>query len=278
MNDRMTPSGADRRNRIPDRRSLASDIAPEFEYEEKQPSPYWQLIRDVGETIILTLIMFLVIRLAVQDFQVDGVSMVPTLQDRQFVLVDKLSYLFGTPQRGDVIVFEYPRDHTLDYVKRVIGVPGDMINVSADGRISVNGVTLTEPYVSGYSNPYGPEQWTIAADTYFVLGDNRGESSDSRQWGVVHRSEIIGRAAMVYWPLSNAHFLPDEQGVYSSVPPGKSMTGITPEAAQPVDDTPLMAVVLITPFSFIIRRRIGKMSRSCASPFTSSHAHASDSP
>jgi signal peptidase I len=261
MNNEMTSSKAGQYNDVSAGDPLSNDIARDFEYEDKKPSPYWQLIRDVGETIILTLIMFLVIRLAVQDYQVDGMSMVPTLQDRQFVLVDKLSYSFGAPQRGDVIVFEYPKDHTQNYIKRIIGLPGDNVYVSPEGRVSVNGIVLTEPYISGYANPYPDHQpWVVAPDTYFVLGDNRGASSDSREWGLVNRSEIIGKASLIYWPLAAVHFLPDEQGVYSSVPPGKSLSSSLPDATHPVNDVSLVSIMVLVPFGVFARRRVKQIA------------------
>ena len=211
---------------------MASDISREFEYsEEPKHSTNWQLLRDVGETIILTLLMFLVIRLAVQDFQVDGTSMVPTLQNTQFVLVDKLSYYFGSPQRGDVIVFEFPLDHTQNFVKRIVGVPGDRIDISAAGQVSVNGVPIQEPYVNDLDNPQGSITRIIGPDQYYVLGDNRGGSYDSRYWGIVHRNEIIGKASLVYWPLSAFHLLPDAHYVFARVSPAGSTS--------PVESDPL---------------------------------------
>jgi signal peptidase I len=202
-----------------DATTAAGDLARDFTYEEKpRISPAWQLAIDIGETLILTVLMFLVIRFAVQDFQVDGTSMLPTLQNNQFVLVDKLTYDFGSPQRGDIIVFEYPLDHTKNYIKRVIGIPGDFVNVDASGKVSVNGDVLNEPYVNDLDNFYGPRSMTLGPNEYYVLGDNRGGSSDSRDWGPVNRSEIIGKASLVYWPAANFHFLPNEHGIFSGVP------------------------------------------------------------
>ncbi|SRR5579884_1152979 len=199
---------------------MASDISREFEYsEEPKHSANWQILRDVGETIILTLLMFLVIRLAVQDFQVDGYSMVPTLQNTQFVLVDKLSYFFGSPQRGDIIVFEFPLDHSQNFVKRIIGVPGDRIDITAAGQVSVNGVPIQEPYVNDLDNPQGNITRILGPNQYYVLGDNRGGSYDSRYWGAVRRDEIIGKASLVYWPLSAFHLLSDAHNVFARVSP-----------------------------------------------------------
>jgi signal peptidase I len=245
--------------------AMASDLSRDFDYAERpKHSPTWQLARDIGETIILTLIMFLVIRLAVQDFQVDGTSMEPTLQDRQFVLVDKLTYTFNAPQRGDVIVFEYPRDHHQNYIKRIIGIPGDKVYVAQNGTVSVNGVTLSEPYTNPSDNPYADHApVTLDPNTYFVLGDNRGFSSDSRDWGSVSRGEIIGKATLVYWPLNVLHFLPNEQTVYSQVAVAPSttlkhsmatsMSGAVHEAGLFTPYSAMM-VILVSPGAYLFIR------------------------
>lgn len=198
---------------------MATDISRDFEYTERpRHSPGWQLAIDIGETIVLTVVMFLIIRLAVQDFQVEGTSMLPTVQNGQFVLVDKLTYDFAAPKRGDIIVFEYPLDHTQNYIKRIIGLPGDRIFVSSGGDITVNGFQLTEPYTNNHDNPYGEESRVVGPHEYFVLGDNRGYSSDSRDWGFVDQHEIIGKATLVYWPFSAIHMLPDGHGPFQQVP------------------------------------------------------------
>ena len=222
---------------------MAGDISREFEYTEKpKQSSNWQLVRDIGETIILTLLMFLVIRLAVQDFQVDGTSMVPTLQTQQFVLVDKLTYFFGNPQRGDVIVFEYPLDHTQNYIKRIIGLPGDHVYISPAGVLSVNGTVLNEPYINDNDNQANGEiSRTLGPNQYFVMGDNRGGSSDSRFWGPVDRSLIIGKASLIYWPFADLHFLPNEHTVFAQIAnsahSGVSTGNATPSNTDPLSDT-----------------------------------------
>ena len=205
-----------------------SDIVRDFAYEEKSRiSPAWQLAIDIGETIILTVVMFFIIRLAVQNYQVDGTSMLPTLQNNQFVLVDKLTYVFSAPQRGDVIVFIYPNNHTLNYVKRIIGLPGDHVVVAQDGKVSVNGTVINEPYVNDLDNSLYYDEHspyldvTLAPHQYYVLGDNRGGSSDSRDWGPVPQNDIIGKASFVYWPFSAMHFLQNEHPVFASVPSAK---------------------------------------------------------
>ncbi len=176
-----------------------------------------RLLREVLEVAILTLLLFVVVHLLVQNYRVDGPSMTPTLLNQQYILVDKAQYLFGKPQRGDVIVFEWPRDTSQDFVKRVIGVPGDTVTVDAAGNVTVDGTQINEPYVNDLTNPYQPNTWTLGTNQYFVLGDNRGDSSDSRDWGPVPAKDIIGKAALVYWPLNDMHFVRDWSNVFSGV-------------------------------------------------------------
>lgn len=168
----------------------------------------YRLIREIIETVALTLLMFLIIRFAVQNFRVDGMSMEPTLHNGEFILVDKAAYLFHAPSRGDVIVFEYPGNPSIDYIKRIIAIPGDTISVVGE-KVTVDGVTLNEPYVNPADpgNPFPPIiNRKVGPNDYFVMGDNRGNSSDSRQWGFVPLSNIIGQAAFVYWPFNEGNF------------------------------------------------------------------------
>jgi signal peptidase I len=118
-----------------------------------------------------------------------------------------------------VIVFEYPKDTSEDFVKRIVGLPGDTVQVATNGQVSVNGVAINEPYVNDLGNPYGATTVTLNPNQYFVLGDNRGDSSDSRMWGPVPRNDIIGRAELVYWPLNDIHVLTDWSSVFGSIKP-----------------------------------------------------------
>ncbi len=179
------------------------------------------LAREIIETIALTLIIFLVIHLTVQNYQVQGTSMQPGLQNNEYVLVNKLAYLFHPPERGDVIVFHWPVDTNKDLIKRVIGLPGDVITLTLT-TVSVNGVTLQEPYVKVPANPIG-SKIVVPPDQYFVLGDNRMFSVDSREWGFVPKSYIIGKAVMIYWPLNNWQFINTYASVFNKIPnsPGK---------------------------------------------------------
>jgi len=167
----------------------------------------YRLLREIIETIALTILMFLIIRFAVQNFRVDGMSMEPTLHNGEYILVNKAAYIFHPPQRGDVIVFEYPGDPRVDYIKRIIAIPGDTISVVGT-RVTVDDVTLNEPYINpnDISNPFRPVHEVVGPNEYFVMGDNRGNSSDSRQWGFVPQQNIIGEATFVYYPFNEGNF------------------------------------------------------------------------
>ncbi len=173
------------------------------------------LAREIIETLALTLIIFLVIHFTVQNYMVEGTSMQPSLNNNQFVLVNKLAYLFHAPERGDVIVFHWPKDTTKDLIKRVIGLPGDTIVITSY-TVQVNGVVLKEPYISSQANP-GGQRLVVPSNDYFVLGDNRPVSDDSRDWGYVPRSYIIGKAVLVYWPVNNWQIINTYSPVFSAI-------------------------------------------------------------
>ena len=178
---------------------------------------------DVIETVILALIVFLLAREVVQNFQVDGGSMNPTLHDGNFVLVNKFAYkhvdvgpfdflvpgrdngdfLFSGPDRGDVVVFHSPGDNSRDFVKRVIGIPGDRVEIR-DGLVMVNGQALDErEYIFSpptYTYPAGGLPSVIPPDHYFVLGDNRNASEDSHRFGPIHKRLLVGEVIFRWWP------------------------------------------------------------------------------
>ena len=199
-------------------RGTVENKREDYAYEDEQGEQRGaRLAREVLEVAIVTLLLFVIVRLIVQNYQVSGPSMMPTLYNHQYILVNKAQYMFSAPQRGDVIVFEYPKNTSEDFVKRVIGVPGDTVQVSADGIVTVDGVALKEPYVNDHLNPYEPETVKLAPGQYFVLGDNRGDSSDSRDWGPVPSKDIIGRAEVVYWPINQAHPLMDWSDAFKNI-------------------------------------------------------------
>jgi signal peptidase I len=156
------------------------------------------LLREIIETALLTAIIFLIVNAATGRFRIDGSSMEPNLHDGEYVLIDKVSYLLHAPERGDVIVFVRPG--VPDYIKRVIGLPGDTVEVRG-GQVVVNGVMLEEPYITqAIQSDQAARQ--IESGRYFVMGDNRNNSSDSRSFGTVPLADIVGRAWVVYWPPS----------------------------------------------------------------------------
>ncbi len=173
------------------------------------------LAREIIETIALTLIIFLVIRFAIQSYQVQGPSMQPGLVTDEYVIVNKVAYLFHAPERGDVIVFHYPLDTNEDFIKRVIGLPGDTIKVDSS-HVWVDGTLLKEPYISAPANPQA-QTWHVPPNEYFVLGDNRPVSDDSRDWGFVPNYDIVGKAVFVYWPLKNWQLINTYSTVYAAV-------------------------------------------------------------
>ena len=163
----------------------------------------WDLL--IAGLISAGIILFLY-----QPVRVEGTSMLPVLEDQGFLFINKVAYsrigsfMGETIHRNDVVVFQYPHDHTKSYIKRVIALPGDDLRID-HGRVWVNGKQLKEPYVpSKYEDDRSLSQETIPAGEYFVMGDHRSISSDSRDFGPVDRNLIYGRAAFVYWPVDQA--------------------------------------------------------------------------
>jgi signal peptidase I len=189
--------------------------------EDTRVSKRRNRLRWLTDSMILILVVLLIARFTVQNFHIQGQSMEPTLHDQEFILVDKVAYLLRPPARGDVIVFQFPRDPQEDLVKRIIAVPGDVISV-INQAVIVNGVTLHETYINE-DDPYNPypsfRDSIIEPNEYFVMGDNRGDSDDSRDWGLVPRQNIIGRVAAVYWPANANNFglLPDASPVFARI-------------------------------------------------------------
>lgn len=174
--------------------------------ETKKKSP----LREAIETIVWSLVIaLLIIYFVVQSFYIPSSSMEPTLVPGERVLVAKFYYRITEPQRGDIIVFRYPIDNRKNLIKRVIGLPGEKIKIS-NGMIYVNGEPLQGDkfsrtyYDYGF---YGEGEKTVPEDSYFVLGDNSLNSDDSRFWGYVPRKNILGRAFLIYWPLTHITIL-----------------------------------------------------------------------
>ncbi len=158
---------------------------------------FWRFLLDLIETLVLSVALFLGINAITARVLVEGFSMRPTLDNGEYVLVNKIAYRSSLPEYGDIIVFHFPIDPHQDFIKRVIGLPGDEIRVS-DGKVSVNGYSLSEPYIA--AAPLYAGSWIVPENHIFVLGDNRNNSSDSHSWGPVPSENVVGKAIIVYWP------------------------------------------------------------------------------
>jgi len=177
--------------------------------EEKKDHPLTEIIKF---SLIALLIVFPIRMFIAQPFIVSGASMLDTFHNGEYLIVDQISYRFEEVERGDVIVFRYPRDPSKFFIKRVIGIPGD--DISIEGNIvtltnpnNPDGVVLNEPYVSSMEpNTFIDE--TLGDGEYFVMGDNRDQSSDSRMWGVLQERNIVGRALVRLFPLGQAELFP----------------------------------------------------------------------
>ena len=171
---------------------------PESEPARGESGSVRRFLLDVAETIVLSLVLFLAINAISARIRIESISMQPTLYAGDFVIVNKISYLFGDADRGDIVVFRYPPDPEREpYIKRVIGLPGDEVNVS-NGQVLVNDMPLNEPYIN--ASPSYEGSWVVPENSLFVLGDNRNSSSDSHSWGMVPVDNVIGKAELVYWP------------------------------------------------------------------------------
>ncbi|MDP8921619.1 MAG: signal peptidase I [Chloroflexota bacterium] len=185
----------------------------------------WEII----QTVLLTIVIFLAVRSVVQNFRVEGASMDPTLRTGQYLLINKVLYaradgtplewavqdrtpndapnfVFGGPERGDIIVFRAPGQSDKDFIKRVIGLPGESVRIE-DGRVFINGKPLDEPYIT-HRATYDLDQKVVPPGSYFVLGDNRPNSSDSHLGWFVPANNIIGKAWVSYWPPTRWGVMP----------------------------------------------------------------------
>jgi len=168
----------------------------------------WLFFLDFLETIVVSLAIFALVYIFLfQPHQVDGRSMEPNFHNGEYILTDKVSYRFGAPERGDVVVFHSPADERDDFIKRIIGVPGDTIMIKG-GYVYLNDTKLEEVYLNDPGNVLAGRfiredtSVSVPPGKYLVMGDNRLHSSDSREWGLVDQSAIVGRAFFRYWPIS----------------------------------------------------------------------------
>jgi len=194
----------------------------------RRPRIWSVTIRELAETLLLAVLIFLAVRASMQNFRVEGQSMQPSLDDGEYLIVNKLTYsqidlsifdwipffdsganpvhhLWATPDRGDVIVFRAPTNPDRDFIKRIIGVPGDVVEIEPETyKVKVNDKALHEPYITGKTTCQGGcGPWLVPERSYFVMGDNRQNSSDSRQGWFVPEENIIGKALITYWHDGN---------------------------------------------------------------------------
>ena len=178
-------------------------MEPETQEETKKKGGLWEFVR----SIIIALLIVIPIRAWVaQPFIVQGNSMVPNFHHGEYLIIDELSYFFRQPQRGEVIVFRYPLDPRQFFIKRVVGLPGERVEIK-DGKVLVKkadgteNVWLEESYLSDSVKTEGVTVLVLGRGDYFVLGDNRTQSSDGRAWGALPRHLIVGRAVFRAWPV-----------------------------------------------------------------------------
>lgn len=159
------------------------------------------VLREIIETLLLTLFIFWIVNSTTGRYRVEGHSMEPTLHEGEYLIINKLSYYLDEPRRGDIVVLHYPRNPEKEYIKRIIGLPGDRVEVGAT-EVRVNGTVLEEPYINGPVNGRTGE-WVVPEDHFFLLGDNRANSSDSRDWSFLPREELVGKAMVIYWGIED---------------------------------------------------------------------------
>lgn len=159
---------------------------------------------EIIQTLLLALVLYFAIDAVFARVRVINISMQPTFYEGDVLLVNKLAYKLGKVHTGDVVIFHNPNFLEEDYIKRLIGKPGDIVKADS-GLIYVNGVPLDEPYIS--QPPYYLGEWVVPDDSVFVLGDNRNSSSDSHSWGYVPIEDLVGKALVVYWPFDAAKFI-----------------------------------------------------------------------
>ncbi len=164
--------------------------------------PLWEVFEILAVALIS---IFIIYSFIAQPFQVQGASMEPNFYTKQYLVVDEISYRFRDPERGEVIVFHNPRNESEFYIKRVIGLPGEEVKIR-DGKVTItnganpNGFILDESYLPASTEMPGNATFSVGKDEYFVMGDNRLQSFDSRSWGPVKRSEIVGVVRVRLWP------------------------------------------------------------------------------
>ncbi|MDP3882611.1 MAG: signal peptidase I [Candidatus Staskawiczbacteria bacterium] len=174
--------------------------------EESGVKKFFSFVWELAKIALIALVIVAPIRYFLfQPFIVKGESMYPNFESGDYLIVDEITYRFHEPERGDVIVFDFPKDTSQRFIKRIIGLPGETVNI-ANGQVSIskdgNEIILDENYLPDNLKTYGDVNATLSADEFFVLGDNREYSYDSRAWGVVSRKDIVGKAFLRIFPVA----------------------------------------------------------------------------
>ncbi|NIS81313.1 MAG: signal peptidase I [Anaerolineales bacterium] len=172
----------------------------------KSRKPFLRLLGELFQTALIAFLLFLVVNLVTARIRVEGISMEPSLHNGQFVVVNRLAYRWQEPKRGDIVVFYFPLNPSRRFIKRVIGLPGDVVTVRA-GQVFINDNLLEEPYIAAAPH-YTVDNVRVGPNEVYVLGDNRNNSSDSHNWRSLPMDEIIGKAILVYWPPETVGLIP----------------------------------------------------------------------
>jgi signal peptidase I len=160
------------------------------------------------EVILIAGVLFLAVNAATARVRVESISMEPNLYEGEFVVVNRLAYRWGEPERGDIIVFNFPNNPKKRYIKRIIGLEGDHVSAH-NGQILINDIPLVEPYLAAAPDYIG--DWVVGDGQVFVLGDNRNNSNDSKNWGMLDIEAIVGKAIFIYWPVDDIGIIPHYQ-------------------------------------------------------------------
>lgn len=184
------------------------------EVELEAPKTTWQTILELVRFALVAVLIVLPIRIFIaQPFIVSGSSMFPTFVNGEYLIVDEISYRLGDPKRDDVVIFRYPNDTKKFFIKRIIGLPNETVDINGSAvtitsKENPKGITLVEPYIK--ENFDAQTHFELKDDEYFVMGDNRNASSDSRVWGSVPKKLLIGRAFVRLFPVSRVDFMPGD--------------------------------------------------------------------
>jgi signal peptidase I len=219
-----------------------SELHTELHTASEKPGivPNHSVWRDVIEILLLIITIYTLVNLATSRAVVEGQSMQPNFYTGQLVIINRFAYFFSSPARGDVIVLHDPKDVTQDFIKRVVGLPGETVQIK-EGRVYVNGTIIEEPYIQDFCRAGCDGTWQLKKDEYFVLGDNRNNSFDGHAFGALPRDLIVGQAWIRYWPPQDIGLIPHPTygitGLYAPILPAPTQTS-TPTPTPAVSATP----------------------------------------